>query len=140
MKLIYCAGPYRAKTAWGIDKNISKARHWGSLVVSAGGYPVIPHSNTAHFDGLASDEFWLISTLELMKRCDAVLMMADWTDSAGSRGEKSLAEKLHMPILDANTWTSERDSDRIHLLSTWIADLPNKNCFYDRFTEKVEIG
>jgi len=138
MRLVYCAGPYRAKTGWEIDQNISRARQWGALVAAAGAYPVIPHSNTAHFDGIAEDKFWLDSTLELMRRCDAVLMMDGWTESSGSRAEKALAEKLKMPVLDP-VWPSAREEDRLALLKIWVSALPSKNLFYDRFTEKTEI-
>jgi hypothetical protein len=138
VKLVYCAGPYRAKTAWGVDQNISRARQWGALVACAGAYPVIPHSNTAHFDGIAEDKFWLDSTLELMRRCDAVLMMDGWKESTGSCAEKTLAESLNMPVLDLD-WLSIREKDRLTLLQNWISALPSKNLFYDRFVEKKEI-
>lgn len=98
MRLVYIAGPYRAATAWGVECNIQAARKVGADVVLLGAYAVIPHSNTAHFDGLASDEFWLEGTLELMRRCDAVLMVPGWEASTGARGERAEAERLGPPV------------------------------------------
>jgi hypothetical protein len=94
MKLIYVAGPYRAPTGWGIEQNIQAARQLGAQVVAAGAYPVIPHANTSHFDGLAPDEFWLAATLELMRRCDAVIFTRFWKESSGARAEYAEAERL----------------------------------------------
>ena len=101
--LIYIAGPYRAPTAWGRERNIHEARRFGVMVARAGGYPVIPHSNTAHFDGEAPDELWLAGTLELMRRCDAVLLMPRWNDSSGARIERAEAARLHIPIFHVNS-------------------------------------
>lgn len=97
--LIYIAGPYRAPTAWGRERNIHEARRFGVMVARAGGYPVIPHSNTAHFDGEAPDELWLAGTLELMWRCDAVLLMPRWEESIGARTERAEALRLALPVV-----------------------------------------
>jgi hypothetical protein len=100
MKLVYVAGPYRAPSAWEIEQNIQRARKLGAEVAKAGAYPVIPHSNTSHFDGLASDELWLGGTLELMRRCDAVIFAPDWGTSRGSRMERDEASRLSLPFFD----------------------------------------
>jgi len=93
LKLVYVAGPYRASTAWGVECNIVAARKLGAKVAQAGAYPVIPHSNTAHFDGLGTDELWLGGTLELMRRCDAVIFMPDWQRSRGAVEEHTEAKR-----------------------------------------------
>lgn len=95
--LVYVAGPYRAPTAWGIECNIVAARQLGARVAALGAYPVIPHSNTAHFDGLGPDELWLAGTLELMRRCDAVALLDTWQSSSGARAEHAEAERLGLP-------------------------------------------
>lgn len=100
--LIYIAGPYRAPTAWQREQNIHRARTWGVAVAHAGAYPVIPHANAAHFDGEAEDALWLAGTLELMRRCDAVLMIPRWSDSSGARAEHDEAMRLGIPVLHAN--------------------------------------
>lgn len=100
MKLVYVAGPYRAPTTWEVEQNIQRARRLGAEVAKVGAYPVIPHSNTSHFDGLASDELWLGGTIELMRRCDAVIFAPDWGTSRGSRMERDEAKRLHLPHFD----------------------------------------
>lgn len=100
MKLVYVAGPYRGPSTWKIDRNISAAREWGMAIAMCGSYPVIPHSNTAHFDGTLNDSFWLEGTLELLSRCDCAIFIPGWVKSSGSRGEWILAEKLGIPALD----------------------------------------
>lgn len=108
LRLIYVAGPYRAKTVWGVEQNIHRARAIGAQLCSLGAYAVIPHSNTAHFDGLAPDEFWLEATLELMRRCDAVMMVPGWGDSSGARAEREEALRLLLPVFytfdDVGAW------------------------------------
>jgi hypothetical protein len=100
MKLVYIAGPYRAPTTWGIAQNIHAAREAGALVASLGAYPVIPHSNTAHMDGIASDDLWLSGTLELMRRCDAVVMVGRWLASFGAVAEHNEAKTRGLPVFN----------------------------------------
>lgn len=99
--LIYVAGPYRAPTAWQRDENIHRARRCGVEIARTGiAYPVIPHGNTAHFDGEAPDALWLEGTIALMKRCDGVVMIPGWRASAGARDERSVAFASSIPVLD----------------------------------------
>jgi Domain of unknown function (DUF4406) len=100
MKLVYVAGPYRAPTTWEISLNIHWARTLGAMVATAGAYPVIPHSNTAHMDGLAPDELWLKGTMEMMRRCDAVIFTSDWERSTGAREERAEAGRIGLPCFD----------------------------------------
>lgn len=67
--------------------------------------PVIPQANTAHFEDLlppplTSQEFWLDGTLELMMRCDAVVMVPGWQYSTGSIGERKCAKEIALPVWD----------------------------------------
>lgn len=86
--LIYVAAPYRAKSAWEIDVNIYRARAIGAEIAKLGAYPVIPQSNTAHFDGIADDAVFMDGTMELMKRCDAAVFVKVNADfSSGVKAE-----------------------------------------------------
>ena len=119
--LVYIAGPYRAPTTWGIQKNIHNARLWGVVVARAGAYPMIPHSNTAHFDGAVDgDDFWLQGTLEMMRRCDGVLLIDGWMRSTGACEEERQAAALGIPLLSADGW-SNRGGSHIHEdVAAWI--------------------
>ncbi len=98
MRVIYIAGAFRAKTQWGIMQNVRKAED-ASLELWKLGYAVIcPHTMTQHFQDECDDEVWLNGCLELLKRCDAILMLDGWIRSRGSCEEYSLADELHIPI------------------------------------------
>ena len=116
MKLVYVAGPYRAPTVWGVEKNVQAAQHAAAHVLTVPGlYPVVPHLNTRHMDGHAPDEVFLAGTMEMLRRCDAVLVLGTWTDSAGAKAEVEEAVRLGLPVLYA--WGDESWS------AGWLADL-----------------
>lgn len=102
MKHVYIAGPYRAKTREAVAQNVAAARHVGRIVASQGHFPVMPTVNTAYFDhdfpDLQSDEFWLEGTKELMRRCDAVVLVDGWCSSSGARAEVNEALDLGIPV------------------------------------------
>jgi hypothetical protein len=98
VKLVYVAGPYRAKNVWEVTRNIERAKEWGAEIAALGAMPVIPHANTALFDGIQSDRFWLDGTLELMLRCDAVYAMNTWQESTGAREEVRRANLIELPV------------------------------------------
>jgi nucleoside 2-deoxyribosyltransferase len=101
MKLVYVAGPYRAGTPQGVELNIAVARRVGILVAISGNYPVIPHSNTSKFEDLIpslGDEFWLEGTMELMRKCDCVVLCPGWEHSSGTRAEIREAQTLGIPV------------------------------------------
>lgn len=85
--VVYIAGPFRADTHWGIAKNVRKAEEAALEVWKAGFTAICPHLNTAHFQGELPDEEWLEGDLEIILRCDAVLLIPGWTASKGSVGE-----------------------------------------------------
>lgn len=99
MKLVYVAGPYRARTTFGIQANIRAAaevalKYWKQ------GYAVIcPHANTAYFDGEADDEVWLNGDLEMLSRCDLVVMLPTWRRSAGAIAEHERAKELGIAVV-----------------------------------------
>ena len=128
MKLVYIAGPFRASSSYcpghqdmfAVQENIMAAMKIGLEVARIPGlFPVIPHSNTMFFTGSAPDEIWLEGDLELLSRCDAVLMVDDWHRSSGARNERDFAMTKIIPVfynIDtvrnwAKTW-----NDRVKML------------------------
>ena len=100
MRLIYIAGPYRSDSKEGIEQNIQKAREAAIWLWQHGWAVICPHMNTAHFDGIASDQTFLDGTMEMLKRCDAICIIPGWTKSRGSIAEFKLAHKLGLQILN----------------------------------------
>lgn len=102
IKTVYVAGPYRGPTREAVAQNVAAARHVGRLCVQKGWFPVLPTVNTAHFDHdfpeLAVDAFWLAGTMELMRRCDAVVLVDGWQHSTGALAEIEEARKLGMKV------------------------------------------
>lgn len=105
MKLVYVAGPYRSPTPWGVERNIRAAMDAAAQVWAAGLAAVCPHANSAHMEGVTSDANFLAGTLEMLRRCDAVLVIEGWQNSEGARGEVKEACRLGLPVLYA--WGDE---------------------------------
>lgn len=100
MRVIYVAGPYRGPDAWAIESNIRRAEALALEVWRLGAVALCPHCNTRFFQGAAPDAVWLEGDLELLRRCDAVILTPDWEDSRGARVERELAARLGLPIFD----------------------------------------
>ena len=64
------------------------------------GYVVIcPHKNSALFDGALPDKVWLEGALELLRRCDVIVMMQNYKTSMGAMFELQEAKRLGLEIL-----------------------------------------
>jgi hypothetical protein len=107
VKLVYVAGPFRAVSSYipghqdmfAVQENIMAAMKLGLEVARiAGAFPVIPHANTMFFTAAAPDEVWLNGDLEMLRRCDAILMTPDWKRSSGARAEHEFAKEHGLPV------------------------------------------
>lgn len=98
IKVVYIAGPFRGKDNWAIAQNVRNAETVAFEVAQAGFMPLCPHTNTANFHGTLSDEFWLSGTLELLRRCDALVLVPEWGHSTGTRAEIEEATILGIPV------------------------------------------
>lgn len=111
MKVVYVAGPFRSVTHWGIVQNVRAAEAVALEVWRAGAVAICPHLNTANFQGAAPDEVWIAGTLEMLRRCDAIMMVDGWRDSSGSCGEWLEATRRGMPVLqtieEARKWIAQ---------------------------------
>lgn len=108
LPVVYIAGPFRGPTAWDIEENVRHAERTALQVSREGFVPLCPHTNTRFFQGQGSDQFWLDATLELLRRCDALLTVPDWIDmdgkerswknSKGTAGEVAEARAQGIPV------------------------------------------
>ena len=100
-QVIYIAGPYRANGVRTTLENVRAAEACAIQVTALGHYHYTPHLNSAFFDGIAPDEFWLAHGLEMLKRCDALVLLQGWKESSGTRQELADAQLLGLTIYDS---------------------------------------
>jgi hypothetical protein len=94
--LIYIAGRYTEDHPYLIQRNIDMARYYSQEVALLGGFPICPHANLAHFEGIQDYNFFAEGNLILMRRCDAVFFIPDWQYSKGAKEEHDCATRLGM--------------------------------------------
>jgi hypothetical protein len=94
--ILYLAGKYRGD----IDANIQAAREVAIKLWEAGHFALCPHLNTAHFevDCACPEEAYLQGDLDILARCDAIVMLEAWLDSEGAKREHAHALKLGIPV------------------------------------------
>ena len=99
MRLVYIAGRFSASTAWEIEQNVRCAELVAAEVAKLGAMPVTPHANSRFFAGLTgtTPEFWYQGTLELLRRCDALILVPGWEGSKGVEMEREEAWRLNIP-------------------------------------------
>jgi Domain of unknown function (DUF4406) len=95
MSLIYIAGPYRGD----VEKNVEAARKVAVELWKKGHAVICPHANSYKMDehGVHDDAF-LSGDLIILARCDAIVLLSNWEDSAGARAELDYANKLGIPV------------------------------------------
>jgi len=98
MKVVYVAGPFRAANDFEVDVNIRRAEEVGLEAAKLGCSVVIPHANTRNFHHHMPEPVMLDATLELMRRCDALILVEGWQDSQGTRDEMCEASFLGIPV------------------------------------------
>ena len=103
LKVIYIAGPYRNKSEYEVAMNIYWAGECALDVWKLGGVALCPHKNTAFFGGARDipDEVWIQGDLELLSRCDAILLMPNWKHSTGAKNERKYAKEHNITILSS---------------------------------------
>jgi nucleoside 2-deoxyribosyltransferase len=106
--VVYVAGPVRATSiccllydaygkpvgqtdCWQVEQNIRRAEELAWRVWEAGFTALCPHTNTRFYQNSLPDDTWLAGDLELLRRCDAVLLTLDWMRSSGARAERDFA-------------------------------------------------
>lgn len=99
--IVYVAGPFRGPHHYAIHENICRAEAVALTVWQSGFTAISPHLNTAHFQDAAPDEVWLNGDLEILRRCDAVLVVPNWEHSKGTRAEIEFAEAIDIPVFYA---------------------------------------
>ncbi len=115
--LVYIAGPFSGSDGWKIERNVRRAEALAYEVARLGAAPICPHTNLRYLDTSVTYDFMCAATLEMMRRCDAVIFTSDWESSRGARGEHAEAVKLGMPIFVDTAPTAEG----LRALRDWMA-------------------
>lgn len=120
MKVIYIAGKYRGPNAWAIEQNIRAAEDVAAQVWAAGHAALCPHANARHMlEGVTTEAVALAGTLEMMRRCDAVIVVEGWEHSEGAKAEVAEANVIGLPIMYA--WG---DGYYLHCILTQFGSTP----------------
>ena len=99
MKIAFISGPYRPTNGKTVLQNIRHAEKYAIKYYQLGYATICPHLNTAFFDGLADDWVWLKGDIEILKRCDVIVMIPGWKGSMGSKEERIIAEEYGLEII-----------------------------------------
>jgi hypothetical protein len=102
MKLIYVAGPYSASSEAQRLRNILNAWDVARYIWALPGLAAIcPHCNSQHMGGEDIDyEKFLAGDFEILRRCDAVVLLPHWRASAGAKREAAWATQNKIPVVD----------------------------------------
>lgn len=103
MRLVYIAGPYTAPTRCAVAANVQRAREVADRVARAGAFAVCPHFLGDGIEDAGDAAFWYEGTLEVMRRCDAVVLVAGWSASKGAVREEMEAVERGMPVFGPTT-------------------------------------
>lgn len=109
----YTAGPYRANGLWQTELNIRAAEEVAQSLRAHGQYVICPHTNCRWSDQQVPDAQYLAETMALMRRCHVVLVLPNWADSEGTRGEIAEAEQMGMPCLFLSAYMTGYKDGRI---------------------------
>jgi hypothetical protein len=114
MKLVYIAGAYRASTINEVRANIRRAEEVATQVWQEGFPALCPHLNSAFFDGIADDQVFLDGTMEMLSRCDALILVTGWGKSLGTRKEIQYALQNNIKVFETidelKRWKSSWDA------------------------------
>lgn len=100
--LVYVSGPYTANESGTIEEHVDRAENIAIELWRKGHAVICPHSNT-HFSGKKVDlawNTWIEGDLNMIARCDAMVLTEDWETSQGARIERQYALNLGIPVYE----------------------------------------
>lgn len=122
MKLVYIAGRFRGPSNATIQQNIDVASWARAPIAAEGHFPICVHVA----EGLAmhdlhqenNGQWWIDATLEVLRRCDAVVVVPGWQESVGTQGEINEALRLGLPVYEAQWNALGTERSMISLVPT----------------------
>lgn len=117
MKIVYIAGKLTGANNWEIAQNVRRAETVAFEVAKLGAMPLIPHANTGmNFFGTLDEAFWYAGTLELLRRCDAIVLVPGWQLSKGALAERDEAYRRGVYVFDFEK------VDEFQTLALWLKE------------------
>jgi nucleoside 2-deoxyribosyltransferase len=101
MKVLYIAGPLRAWDDWAREHNCRRAEAVALEVWMLGIAALCPHTMTRFYSGTMPDANFMAGALEMMTRCDGVLVLEHWQSSQGTRLEVQYAKEKGIPVFES---------------------------------------
>lgn len=99
MKIVYIAGPYRAKNGSTVIENVRRAERVAIKYWRMGHAVLCPHTNSAFMDGVCPDKTFLEGGLRFVEVSDIVVMMKNYEESPGAVAEHAHAKALAKEII-----------------------------------------
>lgn len=91
--IVFISGPYTSHDPELRKLYVARAKSYSILLWKWGIPNICPHLNSCDLDNIAPYETFLKGYIEIMKRCDAILLVRDWEISNGSRIERETAAR-----------------------------------------------
>ena len=100
MKIAYVAGPYNAPTPAEHREKIEAAGDVAYTIARTigGWWPVCVHTMARDWFGFVPEPKAIQGDIELLKRCDAVVLTIGWQHSKGTRKEIVAAKEAGIPV------------------------------------------
>jgi len=98
MKLAYVGGRYRGRTHNEIAENIHAARAVAVRLWEMDYAVICPHTNSAFMSGATKEEAFLEGGLEMLRRCDLLVLTEGWEASEGTAIEIDEAKRIGIPV------------------------------------------
>lgn len=102
MSLVYVSGPYTQNKTNGKtqEENIAQARLIGCRLWEKGFAVIVPHENTSYFEKDCNIDYdtYIRGDLDMLSRCDYIVMTPDWESSKGAIIEKLYANTQNIPV------------------------------------------
>ena len=100
MQLAYVAGPYTGANHNEVHENIEAARLVAIELWRLGYAVICPHLNSAFMSGVVDESVFYEGGIEMLRRCDLVVLFGKWEESTGTMCEIDEAKERGILVCD----------------------------------------
>jgi len=109
MQLAYVAGPYTGANHNEVHENIENARRVAVELWRLGYAVICPHLNSAFMSGVVDESVFYAGGIEMLRRCDLVVLVGKWEESTGTMREIDEAKERGILACDGTEGLKECD-------------------------------